>query len=278
MRKILSIILALVPAILLGILYYPTAAWLYERYTAPDSYYSHGFLVPFITAYLIWIKKDCLKDLGWRYNQWGLVLILAALLVHAFSTLAAVFFVSGYSLLLLAFGVTLYFFGKEITRQIVFPLSFLVFMLPLPLVAINAISFPLRMFVTKMSVGILNSITTMPVTSEGFRILFPGDSLVIGSPCSGLRSLISLLALGSVFAHLLKAGSSKKLLLFSLSVPVAIASNVIRIIILCVGTYYYGSRSVLGTFHDVTGYVMFVIAFVLMWYGWKNLETTHQRA
>jgi len=288
------------------IIYFSTFVWLYERYTATDTYYSHGFLVPLVTAFLIWQKRKELKKIKRQFNpsqksleaysprdechiafsaqeeasdfsprsftSFGLALIILALLIHFASVIAGVFFMSGFSILLLVFGISLYLFGKEITKKISFPLSFLIFMFPLPLVAINAVSFPMRMFVTKSSVFILNIFTNIPVKREGFQILFPKGSLVVENPCSGLRSLIVMLALGSIFAYLLKSSIFKKIILFLLAFPIALVSNLIRVILLCLAVYTYGSQKIMGFFHEFTGYLVFVIAFAGLWFFWRELQ------
>ncbi len=258
--------------VLVILVYCSTFVWLYERYVSSDSYYSHGFLIPFVVAGLIWLKRGQLKNIKWECNLWGLVLIIFSLFLHLLSILTEVFFVSGFSILFLVFGITLFLFGKEITKMILFPLSFLVFMFPLPLTAINAISFSMKMFATKSAVFILKIFTQIPMKNEGFQILFPHASLVVGNPCSGLRSLISMLALGSVFAYLLRTGLLKKTLLFLLAVPIALISNIIRIILLCLGVYIYGGHMAKGFFHDFTGYLAFTIAFISLWVLWRKLQ------
>ena len=258
--------------VLVGLIYHSTFVWLYARYMAADSYYSHGFLVPFVTWYLIWVKKEQLENIDKKCSLWGLVLIIFSLSLHFLSTLAEVFFVSGFSILFLVFGISLFLYGKQITKKILFPLSFLIFMFPLPLVAINAISFPMKMFATKSAVFILQKFMHIPMKNEGFQIFFPKASLVVGNPCSGLRSLISMLALGSIFAYLLKANMFKKNVLFFSAIPIALFSNIIRVIMLCLGVFIYGSQMTKGLFHDLTGYLVFVIAFVGLWLCWGKLE------
>ena len=258
--------------VLIGLIYHSTFVWLYERYMAADSYYSHGFLIPFVTGYLIWLKKEQLESLNLKCNLWGLGLIIFSLLVHLLGVLAEVFFVSGFSILSLVFGISLFLYGKEITKKILFPLAFLIFMIPIPKVAINAISFPMKMFATKSAVFILQTFMKLPMKNEGFQIFFPKASLVVGNPCSGLRSLISMLALGSIFAYLTKMTMFKKIVLFSSAIPIALMSNIIRVIMLCLGVFIYGSQMTKGLFHDLTGYLVFVFAFVGLWLCWKKLE------
>jgi len=272
MKKII-LFSVLIPLFLLVIFIYKTTfIWLYERYIAADSYYSHGFLVPFVTAFLIWLKRKELVNLNLQTSNWGLVLIVAGLTIHIFSLLADVFFISGFSVIILAFGLSLYFLGKEVTKKIVFPLFFLVFMIPLPLVAINAISFPMKMIATKSAVFIIKHGFHLPIKNEGFQIFFPNASLIVENPCSGLRSLISMLALGSIFAYLLKSNATKRVILFFWAIPIALFSNLIRVILLSLGVYVYGSGVTKGFFHDFTGYLVFIIAFISLFLLWRGLE------
>lgn len=251
--------------VIVAVLYKSTLLWLYERYMAADSYYSHGFLIPFVTGYLIWMKKDELAKLPRNFSWWGLAIAVFALLLHMASTIAEVFFMSGFSLFFLVFGISLFLYGAAITKKILFPLSFLVFMFPLPLVVINDVSFQLKMVVTKAAVFVLKEYARLPIVNEGFNIYFPRASLTVGNPCSGLRSLISMLALGSIFAYMLKANAFKRIALFALAVPIALFSNFVRVIMLCVAAFVYGNQATKGFFHDFTGYMVFVIAFGGLW-------------
>ena len=146
-------------------------------------------------------------------------------------------------------------------------------MVPLPLVAVNTISVPLKLFVTKTVVVLLEHLFRIPVTQEGFQIFLPNNaSVVVENPCSGLRSLIVLIALGSIFAYMLRASLPKRLLLFILSLPVALLSNVVRVITLSVCVHIYGTKFTEQYIHDASGYLMFIVAFAVMmslWSGWK---------
>jgi exosortase len=259
-------------AALIGCIYYSTFVWLYERYIAVDSYYSHGFLVPIVSGVLIWLKKKELALVPVNYSGIGLVLICISIFIHLLSVLTGVYFLSGFSILPLILGITLFLFGGTLAKKIIFPLLFLIFMFPLPLVAINAISFPMKMLVTKAAVMILSGWFHIPLKNEGFQIFFPNATLVVENPCSGLRSLISLLALGSVFAYFLKAPMIKRLSLFALSVPIALLANIARVILLSLGVYVYGSQMAKGFFHDFTGYLMFAGSFFALLYFWRKLQ------
>ncbi|MDD5259291.1 MAG: exosortase/archaeosortase family protein [bacterium] len=263
-------------ALLVGVIYYPTGIWLVERYVAADTYYSHGFLVPLVSGYFIWLavrKNDSASLITHSQgNLWGLGIILVALGIHMLSMLMEVYFVSGYSLFILVFGVTIFLYGWDFTKKILFPLSFLFFMFPLPLVAINAVSLPLKNIATKAAVLVMKYFMHLPVRNEGFEIIFPKVSLVVDNPCSGLRSLISMLALGSIFAYLLKDKVYKRISLILLAIPVALGANSLRNIILSTGVFIYGKQILDTFFHGFVGYVIFLLEFWLLWYVWGKMK------
>jgi len=259
---------------LLGIAYWRTFVWLWERATAPDSYYSHAFLIPFISGYLIWRRRESFSRSPFWSSMWGLPLILSALGIHLLSILLDVYFTSGFSILLLVFGLSLYLLGRPITRELLFPLGFLVFMFPLPSAALGAVSVPMKLLATKCGAGIVE-LFGIPVVREGFQLHFSNTSLLIGNPCSGLRSLISFMALGSIFAHFLKGPLWKKFLLFVISIPIALLSNVARVTMLSLVAHRFGSDAATGSFHDLSGIFVFVIALSLLLVTGRVLEWHH---
>jgi exosortase len=174
--------------------------------------------------------------------------------------------------LFLIVGIILFLFGEKTTQKIAFPLSFLAFMFPLPLIMLNSTSYFLRILVTKSTVFTLKTIMHLPISNERFQIVFPKGILTIDDSCSGLHSLIAILALTSIFAYLLKADRAKKIILCLLAVPIALISNFIRILLLSFGSYLFGSNAVKGFFHELTGYSIFVIAFTTLWLFWRAFQ------
>ena len=256
---------ALAAMVLFIALYHSTLAWMYGRYVSSESYYSHGFLIPFVTAYLIWRKREQLRDEDPGLSWLGLSVIAIALVLHVFGTVIYVFSVSGFSIFLLILGLSLFLLGKRITRIILFPLAFTIFMFPLPSAFISVISFPLKLFVAKSGAWIAGLIG-IPVYLEGFYISIPTGSLLVGNPCSGLRSLITFLALGSILAYLSPLSLWRRGLILFFSVPTAIVSNVIRVPVLIIISHYWGLEAAMpgGLWHDGSGIMVFVIGFVLL--------------
>jgi exosortase A len=257
------------------ITYYDILSWMYIRYSGADSYYSHGFLIPFVSGVLIWFKKEELKNQEIAMSWWGLVLIIGALLMHVLGTILYIFSISGFSIFLLAVGLILFLFGKDILRIILFPVIFLIFMIPLPVAFLTLISIPLKTIVAEAGTTITR-LLGIPVLREGFNIAIPAGNLEIGNPCSGLRSLIALLALGAVFAYVTNLSIWKKWILFFLAIPSAIFSNIIRVLLLILIAHFWGISVTLPDtiLHNMTGLVVFLGAILIMFIfkkllGWE---------
>lgn len=253
--------------------YHGTFLWFYERYTNPDSHYSHGFLIPLISGYLIWMKRDQLKNTIPSSSRVGLPLIVLALLLHIGSVWTHVFFTSGFSILLLFIGLSLYLFGLEFTKKISFPLGFLIFMFPLPMGAISFFSFPLKLMVANLGTSLLN-LFGFPIFREGAIVHLARTSLTIDDPCSGIRSLISLLALGALMAYISHMNPLKKMILFISAIPIAIFTNVLRVCALILAANWWGANWAMPEhwFHTASGMGVFAISMILIFLTMRGLE------
>lgn len=249
--------------------YIPAINWMIERWNEKESYYSHGFLVPLIVLFIIWQKREVLSKIKIRGNIVGLWIIMACLLIHVVCAALRVYFVSGFTLVALIYGMVLFFFGKEMVQKLIFSILFLFTMVPLPLAVIGTLTVKLKLLATQLSVFVLNGIGFRCI-QDGSFIRMSSSFLEVAAPCSGLRSIISLLTLGLLFAYFSKTSFFKKSILFLSSIPIAIATNVMRITLVAVVNDLYGGKVAMGVFHDLTGYLVFVVAFVLL-YGVSQL-------
>jgi exosortase len=257
--------------VLFVLTYVPTMIWMWDRWFARDSYYSHGILVPFVTAFFIWQKKDVLAATEKIRSKWGMALIIAGMLMHVFGSLMRVYFISGFSMLVVLIGLILFFYGTAVFKKILFPILFLVFMVPAPLVIITNISFKMKILAAKIATATLNNVG-IPALREGSLIRMQRAHVVVDDVCSGLRSLISLMALGSIFAYWMKSSMAKKVVLFLTTIPIAIITNVARIIFLSTIAEVWGPQYAGGWIHDVSGLLVFALAFVLLYIMGRILE------
>lgn len=248
--------------LLLAFIYYPAFIWMWSRWFAADSYYAHGPLIPVISGVLIWLKRRELAAAPVKSSKLGLGLLLAGLLLHVVSAFARVNFSSAYSFFFVFLGVILYLFGKKVTRVIFFPLCFLLFMIPGPIAIVAATTLRMKLFAAHMSAWVVE-LFGIPIIREGSSVYMPNTSTVVGDPCSGLKSLISLSALGILFAYIVKASYPRKIALFLASIPVAIIANIIRTTATLLIANKYGDEIITNGFlHEGFGLMVFVIAFV----------------
>lgn len=251
--------------------YLPAFIWMANRWMAKDTYYSHGFLVPLIALFIVWLKRRSLSEIKVRPSNLGWLFFISGMLIHSVSALWRVYFSSGFSLILVLVGLVLLFLGRQFLRQLIFPILFLLFMIPLPLVAIANLSFRLKIFVAQISTSIINQIG-VPAIREGSIIKTLHSYLLVEDPCSGIRSLIALIALGALMANFSNISKTKRALLFLSSIPIALSSNIIRIVSLSLASEMYGTKLATGLFHDIMGVLVFGFAFLGLLLIGKVLE------
>jgi len=227
-----------------------------------DSYYSHGYLILPISLYLAWRKRAALVDTPIRRTWLGYPLVF----LSVFLLVAGAFFgfavFEHISLPLMIAGVLLVLVGAGWMTHLWFPVLFLYFMVPIPTSITQSVALTLKLAATSGAV-FLARLMTLPMIHDGSFVLFGNDKLLIGNVCGGLRSLISMLALGLLMAHFSRCRWWARLLIVALAGPIAIASNIIRILLLCIVAYFWGSENAVGLVHDVSGFLMFGLAFAL---------------
>jgi len=248
---------------LLAIVYYPTFAWMADRWMARDSYYSHGLLIPLVTAFLIWQRREQIAAAEVRSSAWGLAWLGLGVLLQLASAFWRIYFTSGFSMLFVILGLVLFVFGRGITRQVLFPLVFLVFMIPLPMSVIADVSLKLKLLAAYCAVKVI-SLGGIIAVQEGSMIHLTNCTMTVGDVCSGLRSIISLLALGAVFGYVRGLRWPYHLALFISSVPIALCANIVRIVGLCLVARFQGAERATGVVHDISGFLVFAVALVML--------------
>jgi exosortase len=307
------------------IVYLPVIAGLATEWYNDDNY-SHGFLVPLISALLLYLKRGDFGELlnppgffltfrkliigivvgaiilsffvdsglvftlilnaaAWfliirgfvllgrqgRLKGWtdtagdntGLPLMILGMIIFVLANAAAEYFTLRFSLVMTLYGLVWYLLGRRFALGNWFEFAFLLFMIPLPYVIYYAATFPMQLFATKVTVTILN-IIGMSAVQQGNMIHLPGYSLEVAEACSGLRSLISLLALGAVYARYTQKGLPRQIILFASTVPIAIAANIFRVLFTAVGAYTVSKELAEDFLHELSGMMVFVVAFILL--------------
>ncbi len=251
----------LLVAVLLA-LYAPVLKILVDQWYH-DADYSHGFLVPLLSAYLIWHRRDKLRQIPRRPSLWGMVIVLIAVGLLFVGSLGAELFLSRFSLLCTICGLIVYFCGGAMLRAMAFPMAFLLFAIPIPVVVYNEIVFPLQFIASRFATWTLETLNLFPIMREGNVLILPGMSLEVVEACSGIRSLMSLLALAAGFGYVVERSIIARWILFLAMVPLAIISNGTRVMLTAIMANYMGSKAAEGFMHEFSGWVIFVVATVL---------------
>ena len=250
-------------AILLVVLYYRVAVKLvYDWYTIPD--YSHGFLVPFFAAFLIWDKRKVLKATPIKQTWSGIALVVFSIMVLILGVYGVELFTARISFILLMTGLIATFFGWAMVRELRFPLLVLVLAIPFPAILFNRITFPLQLFASRIASQIL-PLLGVPVLLEGNVIELPVMKLEVAEACSGIRSLMSLFTLAVFYGYFLERTTSRRVILALASIPIAITANVARIVGTGLCVQYWDPDKALGFFHEFSGWVMFVVSLACLY-------------
>ena len=259
-----GILLILLTAGLLTVLYYPTFKWLVDSWLG-DPAYHHGFLVPVIAGFIVWKKRHELRINIKPFNA-GFIAFALGLFIYVLSYYWMAPFVSAISFLIVISGLILYLGGKEAMRSLLFPVCFLIFAIPLvpflPSVGNFLQSFSAHY--SALVIGLLG----IPVTSIGAEIHMENELFVIGAPCSGMHTLIALLALAAIFAYFIRCPLRhhlyRKSVLFLSAIPIALMANVTRIVTILLIANYYGSEAAVRFFHEYSSILLFAIAFLCL--------------
>jgi exosortase len=257
--------------VLLSAAYLPIIIWMWDRWMTPDSYYSHGILIPLVSLFLVWKKKKILQKLPSETSPWGLRIFILGIIFYWASAISHVYFSAGFSMIIILAGIVLHFYGERVFKEIRFPLLFLVFMVPLPIILVAFICFKLKIIAAHLATLILN-ILGLHAKQMTSIIKMDHSYVLVEDSCGGLRSLISLTALGCIFAYRLKLRLTKKLLLFASAIPIATITNACRIVFLSAVGEIFGTEYTQGFLHNLSGYMVFAFAFLMLFGVKKMLE------
>ena len=256
-------------------LFWPTFLWMAERFDARSSFYSHGWAVPLASAWLVWQRRSALRGLPLQPDARGLWLLIPAVSIHVLATWWRLGFVSGFAMIAAVWGLVWMCWGGAALRILRFPLLFLLFMVPLPGILLIATSFRMKLLAASLATQVLHGLGLAAVQA-GSTIRVPGASVIVDDTCSGLRSLISLLALATLWTALLPAAATwrQKLLVVAASIPIALVANIARIVVLVLLAAVYGPRAAEGFLHYGSGFVVFGVALATLVWITKRLVST----
>lgn len=247
--------------LLLAALYYPVLYSMVRDWYRDDDM-GHGFFVPVVSAWMIWQQREKLLSASYRPSLWGLVIVATGGLFLVLGTLAVEQTVMRGSFLIALWGVVASLGGIRLLRDLAFPLSLLVFMIPLPAVIYNQITFPLQLFASQVAETVL-TLMGIPVLREGNILELPSQRLSVVEACSGIRSLMSLTYLSLIYGYFFDSRIWVRAVLLLLTPAIAILVNAVRVTLTGLLSEY-DPELAQGFFHSMEGWLMFLLALLLL--------------
>jgi exosortase len=248
-------------SILLAVCYGPILVALAAQWNVdPDM--GHGFFVPAIAGYIAWQKRDEIAGIAPSPSWWGLVIVVWAGFQLYIATLGAELFLARTSFVISLAGAVLLLGGSRYLKVFGFPIFLLFFMVPIPAVIYNQLTFPLQLLASRAAENAID-LLQIPVIREGNVLQLPQQSLNVVEACSGIRSLLTLTFLSLVYGYFFEKRTWVRVVLFCSTIPIAIAANAGRVTFTGVISQFKPDLAE-GWFHEAQGWVIFMIALAIL--------------
>ena len=248
------------------VLFAPTVAWLFDRWTMSVWQHAHGLLIPPIVGYFVYQELKPLAALPPSSSAWGFAFLVPALVLHALDAGMHTQLLSAAALMLSLPGFALLLLGAARTKAIAFPLVFLAFSLPIPLAFTEQIHWQLRQIATAGTAAIVPWFG-IPLFVEGTTLHMANGALEVADACSGFSTLYAAIAVAALTAYSTRSPLRRAVVLLS-AAPLAIVANLLRVIVLVLLVVWQGP-GILDTFvHPLSGMATFALALpVIFWLG-----------
>jgi exosortase C (VPDSG-CTERM-specific) len=252
------------------------------RFAVDSTLYSHILLMPLVSAYLIWLRRDRIQSpshpacgLTVFGLVAGMVMMAGAYVGHSARTLAEADYltwtIAAFLFLLLALGA--WFLGRETLRTIAFPAGILLFCVPFPVVLEKGFQSFLQHGSATAAHGLF-IVSGMPVFNEGTTFRLPGFCLEVAPECSGIHSTLVLLIVSLLVGSLFLRTPWKRAVLVLAVVPLGILRNAVRILVIGQLCVRIGPEMIDSPIHHRGGPLFFVLSlaplFLLAWMFWRT--------
>jgi exosortase D (VPLPA-CTERM-specific) len=252
---------------LLVVIYYDGLKHMVNWWSTREEY-SHGFLIPLISAFLIWQRKDQLEKIEFKGSWVGLGVAIFGLLVFMVGELATLYSIVQYGFVITLAGVIYALIGWPAFKIILIPICMLFFMVPLPNFIYFSLSQKLQLLSSAIGVWVIR-LFGISVFLEGNVIDLGSYKLQVVEACNGLRYLFPLMTLGFIVAYFFQAPMWQRIFVFLSTIPITVLMNSFRIGVIGVLVEYWGQSQAEGFLHDFEGWVIFMacfgILFIEMW-------------
>lgn len=246
----------------LAVLFVPTYLQLSREVWQVDAH-SHGPLILGVCLWLLWHDRH--RILGGERRPAigaGFTLLFFGMVMHVFGHMQSINMITTASQPIVFASVLLLLHGWSALRAAWFPLFFMIFMVPLPEVVVQAITMPLKQAVSTVTESLLYAVG-YPVGRAGVTLTIGPYRLLVADACSGMNSLLTLESLGLLYMRLMNYKSTWRNLFLTIAIiPTSFVANVARVVILVLVTYYFGDEVGQGFVHSFSGVVLFAVSLV----------------
>ncbi|MEP6698971.1 MAG: exosortase/archaeosortase family protein [Verrucomicrobiota bacterium] len=237
-----------------------TLVWAWQAWS-PETNYEHAKLIPLIVVYLVWYDRDKLRAAPRGSSRWGWLFVAVGLFLFFAGARTLQARLSLTALPFLLFGIVLYVWGKAVARVLLFPIAFLLFMVPLNF--LTQATARLQFLETGIATAVCNMFG-LGLYAVGTAVHGATFDFEVDEGCSGIRSLMAIAMLSAIYGHITQDRLWKKLLLFAASLVFAIIGNAGRLISIFVVARLFGQNLAGGPYHLISGYLSFPFAIVAM--------------
>lgn len=239
---------------------------------AKDDSWSHGFIIPLFSIYLINKRKEAILSTEIKPSILGLMAMIGLIVIYIFN-IVQLRYAYGEPLIMLAtmFAVTLFLCGWKLILHLWLPIAYLFFAIPIPARLYRELTIPLRHIAAQFATAFLNLLPELDATARGviIDVIYKGQrletALDVAEACSGMRLLMAFVALGVAMAYLHERPIWQKITLLASTIPIAVICNIVRVSITAIIHIFIGSQYATGIYHDTLGLLMLPLAFVLYW-------------
>ncbi len=225
--------------------------------------YGHGFLILPICLYLVWRKKDELYAQSVNSSWWGYILLLFWIISYGIGTIGQISTFDHISIILFPLAAVSILTSTQALTTLLFPILYMVFMFPIPSEIYTRITNPLMLFATSISFHFLEMMK-LPVLQEGNILTLPNYTMQVVQACSGIRSLITIMAMVALMGYIMISSNILRIIFFLISIPLAIFCNSFRIVTTALLAYYISSRAAEGFSHTFAGIATFMLSFIIL--------------
>lgn len=247
--------------VLLSLCYFPILARLVQQWNQ-DSDMGHGFFVIPIAALLAWQRRGELAALTPRPNWWGLAILAWAALQMIAAEIGAELFLGRTSFVISIAGTVLLLGGTRYLRILAFPIGLLFLMIPIPTIVYNEITLPLQLLASSAGAALVR-LCGLPAERLGNVLVVNGHKLLVSEACSGIRSLLTLSFVALAYGAFAETSRRVRIALALATLPIALAANALRVALTGIVANWKPELA-RGFAHEASGWVIFVVAMVLL--------------